>query len=73
MEEVLLKEFIPIEDVTSGTGIDGNQESTRYYNWDDLMPNQWTKTPLSQNKKKVSYSPFDYYSLKSTTFIFIIN
>ena len=39
MEEVLLKEFVPIEDVTSGTGIDGNQESTRYYNWDDLMPN----------------------------------
>lgn len=38
MTEVLLKEFLPIGDVTMGEGIDDKQEATKFYNWDELLP-----------------------------------
>ena len=37
MSTVSLKEFIPIDDITLGDGIDDKQESTKFYTWDDLL------------------------------------
>ena len=37
LDEVLLKEFVPIGDVTMGEGIDDKQEGTKFYNWDELL------------------------------------
>ena len=37
MEEVLLREFIPLNDVTMGEGIDAKQEGTKFFTWDELL------------------------------------
>ena len=36
-KDVLLSEFIPIKDDYMGEGIDGRQEGTKFYTWDDLL------------------------------------
>ena len=37
MNEVLLKEFLPVNDITLGEGIDDKQEGTKFFNWEDLL------------------------------------
>lgn len=37
LDEVKLREFIPVTDITMGEGIDDKQEGTKFYNWEDLL------------------------------------
>ena len=60
MEEVLLKEFIPISDITMGEGIDAKQEGTKFYNWDDLM--QWFPAYKIINYKQITLTTLISYN-----------
>ena len=37
VDEVLLREFFPVEDQLLQTGIDSKQEGVKFFRWDDLL------------------------------------
>ena len=37
MSDVLLSEFVPINDIYDGQGVDEKQVGTKFYNWDQLL------------------------------------
>ena len=37
MDSVLLREFIPIDDVATAAGIDDAQETNKFFTWDELL------------------------------------
>lgn len=37
MSDVLLSEFVPIDDIYDGEGVDHKQIGTKFYNWDQLL------------------------------------